>query len=197
MSPRPWLLAALWSLSTALSAAPEVERENQFYGVTGIAPSEIRASLERSGPVGRNGRRFHASTRWNVEWGLRWIQSGPRCQLHRPQVSLKITLLMPRLEPANGRSETTLQQWQNYYQALYDHELEHADIALRAANELQAVLGDLQGWMACDRLEQRVNDRADEVLEKYVEMEQEFDRRTDHGARDGVVLPWATATGFR
>jgi predicted secreted Zn-dependent protease len=187
-------LALLAGFFQPAPAAPKVSQETLYYQVEGKSPAEIRSSLETRGPIGKGGRRFHASTNWNVEWGYRWIESGWRCQFSTPDITLKVSMLLPKLSNISDYPNSIQQQWGQYYNALLDHEEQHVDFALRAASELEAELNELVGWHPCDRLEQRVAEQAENVLDKYLKQEQEFDRISDHGARDGVVLPWGRAT---
>ena len=183
-----WL--TLTGLAGTSTAAPEIQSETRYYTVQGKTPQAIRQSIETRGPRGDGGRRFHASTRWSVEWGYRWTESNHRCKLRQPQVNLKVNMLLPKLDGKVSLSAARQVEWDIYTKALLRHEQQHREYAVAAANELERELQAIDGWHDCQRLEQMINQRADDVLEKYAALEQEFDRRTDHGAKDGVVLPW-------
>ena len=184
-----WVLV-LVCLAINATAAPTMQSETAYYTVAGKTPQQIRRSIEIRGPKGDGGRAFHASTRWKVEWAYRWIESNRRCKLNQPQVSLKINMLLPKLATNVQLSAERQAEWDRYAQALLEHEQQHRDYAIAAARELQSALQTLNGWHPCGQLEDQVNDKADRVLDKYERLEREFDQRTDHGAKDGVVLPW-------
>jgi predicted secreted Zn-dependent protease len=173
---------------TTAQAEPRISIDLQHYSIQGGDRSSIRREIASKGPVGKNGKRYHAYTQWNIEWGYRWIESSGKCRIQQSDVEVKIDMLLPRLE-AGQRDEELQIAWENYYDALLHHEQWHRDFGISAAREIEHELNSIDGWLACDRLEEVVNRRANDVLQHYAEEERRFDERTDHGASDGVVLP--------
>ena len=183
-------LAAVFCYCTALGvqAAPRVTVDLQHYLIKAKDAATIRSQIEKLGPVGKNGRRYHAYTQWKIEWGFRWIESNGRCKIQHTDVEVRIDMLLPRLEPAQ-RSEDLQQGWDRYYAALLRHEQHHRNFGIAAATEIDTELNSIREWLVCNQMEQVVNERADAILLRYTEAERRFDERTDHGAKDGVVLP--------
>ena len=64
------LLTALLLVNLPLDATakPTISVTTRHYIVQGDTPTEIRHQIQLKGPVGKNGRRFHAYTNWNISW---------------------------------------------------------------------------------------------------------------------------------
>jgi len=169
--------------------AAEIQVTTRHYQVQGNDSASIRNNINRLGPTGKSGKRFHAYTQWNIRWNYRWVESNRQCKINRVEVAVDIDILLPELVADDQQAASLQQGWDRYYQALQKHEHQHRDFGIAAAREMEQKLQTLDGWMDCDELEKTADQLANEVIDHYAEKEREFDRRTDHGAKDGVVLP--------
>jgi predicted secreted Zn-dependent protease len=172
----------------AVTAAPKIKINTDYYDISGHDSASIRDSIKQNGPVGENGKKYHAYTRWKVDWGYRWIESNSSCRLTGLDVSIDITYLLPQLENKTELSESMQQNWDQYYDALFKHEQQHKDFGIQAAHELEKTLLGIQP-QNCVSLEHQLTDAAENVLDKYHRMEREFDINTNHGAKQGITLP--------
>lgn len=181
------LLTAFLFANTGF-AEPEIIIQTRHFPVSGHDSASIRQSIEKNGPVGKNGTRYHAHTVKDINWNYRWIESNSTCRLTQLNVSIKIEYLLPQLQNPENLDETLRHRWDNYYQKLFQHEQQHKEYGVKAARELEQTLESIQ-QMSCFRLEKRLNEDADRILDKYDVLEREYDRKTNHGVKQGVVLP--------
>lgn len=103
-------------------------------------------------------------------------------------MSSDITYLMPKLSSKTSLSKHMYNRWNRYYLALFKHEQQHKDYAVSAAKELDLKLNDLK-LQPCAQLEKNISSQAQQILDKYKRLEQDFDRRTEHGIKQGILLP--------
>ncbi len=179
-------LGLLLVFITGTSAEPRIEIQTRYYPVSGQDPASIYRSLQANGPTGSKGS-YHAHTQWDIRWGYRWIEADDQCRLTRIDVSIDINFLLPQLQGIDTLPEPVRASWDRYYQALLRHEEHHKDYGIKAAHELEHRLLAVEP-QSCFGLENRLKTLARGVIDKYDAMEQEYDRETDHGVKEGVVL---------
>ena len=184
-------LIAVWlmySISSTAHAEPFITIHTNYYPISGNNSALIHQSLSQLGPIGKDGKRYHAQTSWELSWNYQWVTSRKNCGLTRIEVHAEVSYLMPKISDDAQLSERMKQQWDIYFAALFSHEQQHKDFAVAAAKELDQKLSALT-ILPCAELDQRISDLSDQVLGKYQKLELEFDLRTEHGIKQGVVLP--------
>src|SRR5688572_11179486 len=68
-----WLSIAALALSLSSVAAEPLVKRNLVHYDVGTTAQEIRAEMDRLGPIDQmTKRRFDATTRWNVKWTYRY-----------------------------------------------------------------------------------------------------------------------------
>lgn len=182
------LLLIIYLITHPAIAEPEIIIQTRHFPVIGHDSASIRRSIEKNGPVGKNGTRYHAHTVKDIQWDYRWIESNSSCRLTQLNVSITVEYLLPRLQNPESLDETIRSRWDHYYQKLLAHEQQHKDFGVMAARELEQSLESIP-QMSCFRLENQLRDEADRILDKYDALEREYDRKTNHGVNQGVVLP--------
>lgn len=151
-------LAFLICLGAAVPAvaAPKTSETLKHYLVQGDSFPQLRRSLAANGPNG-----FWGYTKW-------WITWSSACQ-----VTLEITITMPKLAPGSNLTASQRRIWDGMVKALYQHEQMHAEHGRRAADEILA--------SKCDG--------PHATIEKWAKRDRVLDRETRHGAKQGVQLP--------
>ncbi len=123
-----------------------------------VDATTIDGLLQQMAARGPNG--FWGYTSWYVRW------SGS-CRL-----SVDIDMTLPRHVRPDSLPDRVRQRWDRMLIALTIHEDQHARFGIGAAQEIEKA--------GCNG--------AYDILDKWIEAEKDFDRRTQHGRRDGVVL---------
>ena len=138
--------------------------------------------------MGKNGTRYHAYTQKDIKWDYRWIESGSICHVTRIRVSIEVEYLLPQLQSEEKLTEETGKRWNDYYQALLKHEEQHKEFGIQAAYELEKELSGI-GQLACIHIHTALQNKASQILQKYGDMDKEYDLKTGHGIHEGIILP--------
>lgn len=187
---RPLLfIIVLIQLSPAANAAPEQRLNNVYYSVTGDTAEDLWADVMTKTPVAHNGNKYVAYTRWQVNWRFWWHDDGSTCEINKVKTSLDITYTLPRLEPTSTTPDTVAKRWEGYYAALFEHEQGHKDLGLQAANEVENGILAMGPRDSCAQLELDANNIGKKVIDRYGQIEKEYDRSTNHGLNTGAVFP--------
>ena len=155
----------------------------RYYEVSGRTAEEIRAAIDRHPRRPRDpndGRPVDAAARWDFRWT--WPENARgECDLSRVSISFSARVLMPRLADETAVPDPLLRRWRIFVARLAAHEDGHVFSAWRAMPEL---LATLRASRCAD-----ANADAERVLERIRQRDIDYDRRTDHGRRQGVRFP--------
>lgn len=184
-----WLAGLMLLLCLEAQAQPLMNIQYRYYSVRGNTVEQIAQSLYQKTPVIYQGQKFHAYTRWNVQWQFRWQPSTQGCSIVSPQTTVDIQYTLPRLTNEASLRPAVRDRWQRYYAALVRHENGHRDFGLAAGREIYRRLLMMGSRRTCQRLEQEANQLANQTIAQYAAREREYDRLTNHGAKDGAVFP--------
>lgn len=172
-------LFLLLSLSLSSPAAdvfadlPEVRLEG--YPVTGRTLADVRRSIEASGPVAEDGRRFHGLTTWRYSFNYAHDGRG-RCEPRTAIVSVAVAVTLPELARPELLAPGDRRAWDDYVARLAWHEREHARLVLRGRDRLEQTIRRVRNCADLEPTARRVTAQIDaENLD--------FDRRTGHGQR--------------
>ena len=118
-----------------------------------------QAVLQQLADRGPNG--FWAYTSWYVRWSGNCV------------VTLQIDYTMPRHTRPESLHPSLRQRWVQMVKALHLHERKHGAHGIAAARELV----------------QKNCRNGNAIVQKWADQDRILDKRTDHGASDGVVFP--------
>jgi predicted secreted Zn-dependent protease len=79
-------------------------------------------------------------------------------------------------------------RWQQFADALKRHEDDHKDHGLAAGKEIEAALLAAKPESNCEDLAAAANSVAEAIVTKYQKVDQDYDRKTDHGRSQGATL---------
>jgi predicted secreted Zn-dependent protease len=151
-----------------------------YYDISGSTAEALRAQMDASGPIGDDGYRGDAITRWHIRWN--WPGYNTRqCRVNQASVSYEITVLLPRWAPPDDIPFELTERWTNYINALVEHEKGHVDIVV--ANYL-SVADAIQG-ATCETAEAAAQSAVDAIRQLHLS----YDAETDHGATQGARFP--------
>lgn len=167
----------------------EVPVNYLYYKVKGATANELRDQMDQLGPVDRFGHRHDMYTDWEVNWAYPYAQNEAGCTTGPIQMSTTITFTFPSWEPPPDASVELVDQWNSYLDLGQVHEDGHKEIALEAGREILLALQAVPVHASCDRLEQTVDQKGQELLEQFRRKEIEYDQTTDHGATQGARFP--------
>ena len=152
------------------------------YAVEGRSPRVIRESINRGRPADRgDGARHDARTHWNYQ--TRWRRGADgQCVPGTATVTLTLTMTLPDLTNRDQLSAGDRAGWDDYFAALVAHERNHGRIAVAGRDQMQAAM---RASPDCDAMTAVIQTTNAEVADAS----EEYDRKTDHGRREGAVYP--------
>lgn len=152
----------------------------------------MRAGAQRAGLRAP----YFAYTRSQATWSYASSRSGGAgCAARLPIVELSIRYTMPRLVADSAIAEEDVLEWRRYVTSLWRHEEGHALRAYREASEMRDSLVRLRA-PSCAAMNATVARVMGAVERKHRALQQAYDTRTRHGARQGAVLLMPGVTRF-
>ena len=184
-----WLSIAALALGLSPAAAePLVKRNVVHYDVSGASAQEIRAEMDRLGPIDeRTKRRSDATTRWYVKWTYRYRNVGQDCAIARVSVTVDVTITMPRLKP--GSPADLARTFSEFTDKLREHEEGHAQNGIDIGSRIEAAIRDIKPYPTCEELGRAANALGDRLVKEANQNDVEYDARTQHGRTQGARFP--------
>ena len=185
------LLGMLWTVafSGPLGAEPAISEQVRNYRISGQTALDIRREMNLKGPDGKNGQDFDAHTAWHVDWRYRWSETPAACRITSVTTRVAVTFTLPLWQDYASAGKALRQQWDRYYQALYEHEKGHRDYGVRAAREIEKTILTIASRENCAVLSRDVEAAANAILDRHIYLEKQYDVRTAHGAAADAVFP--------
>jgi predicted secreted Zn-dependent protease len=204
----------LWTLSTvclALAACgprgpavPRPVREpaganvaREYYDVMGASVGELLASLKEMGRTATQTDSNFARTTWTVTWTGEWAPppGDTLCAVTSSSARLESRMALPRWRPAPGAPAGLATDWAGFVRRLAGHENGHLVTAIAAARGVEDRLKRLRG--GCGTMEAAARATIDSVVASFRGVDEDYDRRTAYGARQGAVWPPSTSPRLR
>jgi predicted secreted Zn-dependent protease len=183
------LFLLLFLLPLTTFAKPELKTRNIYYTVSGNSAEDIWADIRKKSPVKHNGKLHVAYTKWNVNWQFWWLEKAELCEITRVKTIVDVAYTLPRLKQTAAMPDALSSRWQQYHAALLDHEQGHKELGMKAANEIENTISNMEPHTTCKQLEQAANEMGKEIINKYSKIEKDYDRSTNHGLNTGAVFP--------
>src|SRR5262245_10661827 len=127
-------LAWFWPASP--TTAENTER-TVYYQIAGTSTRQLRDALNEKRPVGKDGKPHDAVTSWFVRWRYGTTPSSGGCAVRNFDVSLEISMTLPKWTNESDAVPELVQHWRTYYAALLKHEDGHKAIGSGAATDIR------------------------------------------------------------
>ena len=181
-----FVLALLISVPAA--GEPLVRLHTSYYYIDGASATVLAAQLDQNGPVGSDGKHYAGRTRWDIQWKFRHEQKGTACSMTDVAIAVGIAQTMPKWRGEEKGAAGLKALWTKFAEALQRHEDGHKEHGMRAAKEIEAAVLAVKPASNCEDLELAANTVAQAVLTKYQALDEDYDRKTDHGRNRGATL---------
>lgn len=180
---------AVWLFgSPPVSAEPLVRMHTSYYYVDGPSATILAAQIDQNGPTGADGKRYAGKTKWDVQWKFRHEQRGVTCSMTEVAVAIGIAQTLPKWRGEAKGAASLKTRWQTFVDALKRHEDGHKDHGLAAGREIEAALLAAKPASNCEELAMAANSTAEAIVKKFQKLDQDYDRKTDHGGSQGATL---------
>ena len=145
--------------------------------------------IDRNGPVNKDdGKQYDGLTEWSLTWDYQLKRRGKVWIVSGRSVLLDIKVLTPRWSNFQNTPGALQTQWRIYRANLLRHEEGHVKIAVRAAEAIDKYLGVCGASLSLDKLKSDIQKNTTALLRQYRKIDRGYDRRTRHGATQGVTL---------
>jgi predicted secreted Zn-dependent protease len=175
----------------AIIPDPATHETVAYYEISARTEPEIVNELNAKGPGGTGGKTYWGMTQWSTSWDFRTRQVGKgHCVVDGAELSLRILIVLPRWTPPGDVSPTVVEKWKRLSSALERHEREHATHGRDAVTAVASLMrGDRQAG-SCTALRRTLEKEGRALVQHGGELDKELDRRTQHGATEGVSIQW-------
>ena len=181
--------AVLISMPLMLAAGePLVRVHTSYYYIDGPSATVLAAQLDQNGPVGSDGNHYAGRTRWDIQWKFGHQQQGTTCSMRDVAVAVGIAQILPRWRAEDKGAAALKGRWTKFMEALQRHEDGHKERGMRAGKEIEAAVLAVKPASNCEDLEVAGNAAAEAIVAKYQALDEEYDRKTDHGRNQGATL---------
>lgn len=167
---------------------PLVRMHTSYYYIDGPSATVLAAQLDQNGPVGTGGSHFAGRTRWDIQWKFRHELKGTACSMKDVAVAVSVAQTMPRWRGEDKGAAGLKTLWTKFIDSLKRHEDGHKEHGLKAGKEIEAAVLAVKPAGNCEALELAANTAAQTIVMKYQALDEEYDRKTDHGRNQGATL---------
>lgn len=185
-----FLISALINFATAAKSESGVRQQEsmEFYKVTLHAEQSLREAMRQSSPITKEGKLRFGQTIWSVSPGYLVRNLSGSCYISKADVQLDIKFILPELAVNANTTESLENKFSFFYDALLVHEQGHKALGVKAANEIQQLLSEIQIFDSCQALRRTMNEKIQEIINHYMQLNREYDRETDFGRTQGAVV---------
>ena len=183
-------IMVVFSCGTANLAfsAPQTHIGASSYSISGQSSLILSAEMDAKGPLGDDGRRHPAKTKWDLQWRFKQTEINAQCGVDSVQVSLGITHIKPVWRDRTEASQALIDRWEVFEAALNTIQKHHVDLAMRAAYEIEETVLNVTPQKTCEELETMVGAIVRNIKEKYRALKTEYESSTNYGRRAGLSL---------
>jgi predicted secreted Zn-dependent protease len=171
-----------------VAGEPLVRVHTSYYHIDGVSATVLAAQLDQNGPVGPDGNHYAGRTRWDIQWRFRHRQQGTSCTVRDVAVAVGITQILPRWREEGKAAPALKARWSRFIDALKRHEDGHKEHGLKAGKEIEAAVLSVKPAGNCEEMEAAANAAAQAIVVKYQLLDEDYDRRTEHGLNQGATL---------
>ena len=167
---------------TELSVGNDVRIEG--YPVYGLTLPQLQSSMHANSPNSP----FFGRSDGRITWNFRFYDTGGECRMTSVGVDVRVVISMPDWKDRDQAPPDLVRQWDTFYEALLRHEKGHARITRQQANRVRQQMSRLGARPRCSTLSAEANEVGNQILKKSQRLQDEYDRRTDHGKKEGATL---------
>jgi predicted secreted Zn-dependent protease len=183
-----YLIFLFLLICSPILAEPAIATKYNFYSIYPQKKQDLEAEMMKRSPIIFKGKKFKGYTKWYVEWRIRWYEKKGSCHITQVKTALTVTYTLPKIPKDYKTPGETRTVFNNFYAALFKHEQNHRDSGLFAARDIEKALLNLDSFPSCQQLELAANQKRYQILHQYVQRDIDYDKRTDHGRLEGVMI---------
>ena len=171
-------------LGAALSGSAQADVRTDIrysgYAVRGTTAQEIWSDIGRKGPHQlERGLYAQAEAEIRFGWEVQFSSGKGACRVKSALVKVDVNILLPNWVNQARGGEALRAAWKSYIAKVRHHEDHHKDIALAAADQIEAAILAAPAHRSCRSLERYIKAQTDSILEQERAQQARFDRTDD------------------
>ena len=152
------------------------------YPVIGGRADELLDSMRRNGPKG-----YWGFTRADYRWRFQFAASAGTCRATSVTITETIEVTLPDWTNESAGPACLRANWRRMVEALRAHEMQHVAMWRPARARIEAAIR-ATAPSSCTGFAEQANAAARRVIAEVQAENDAFDRKSDHGRREGVKL---------
>lgn len=172
--------------NNVINDASRVDEKFSYYEIDPIGEKTVYKELDGKTPIAIEEQKYLGSTDWNVSWRYYFRNSSNECYINVVYTDVDIKYTMPKLRQKRGVTLDRKRKFDAYYDALLLHEKGHGELAVKAAKEIERVLPKTDPASNCEAVGEKANGVGLQILNKYKQLQEEYDEKTGHGEEQGA-----------
>lgn len=181
-------LLCIVACAGAAQAEPAARMGASYYYIEGGSALVLTAQMDNKGPIGVDGRKHPARTKWDVQWRFRHNMHDSVCKMEKVSVMVGVTAIRPRWREEAQGPASLRKRWKQLIVAVDRNQECHKEQALGAGKKIEQALNALTPKKTCAALTEAANAVAAEVLRIHQSLSRDYDLLTDYGRKNGVSL---------
>lgn len=173
------------SFSVVAQSIETIEYKN--YTISPRSPYEIKPELMRNTPIRSRGESFNGHTDWYIDWSYQSTSDRYGCHLHSIQTRVHVVYILPVLSP-HVTDARTIEVFNKFSEVLSRHETNHGNHGLLAAREVDNALNNIPPQQNCRNIKRLADGVVQQIIQKYIQKDDDYDRTTRNGETEGAVI---------
>jgi len=169
-------------------AAPQIDLKTVHYEVKAETTEELRRELDAKAPIRIGSEPFHGKTTWRVQWSVRWILKNASCRVRNAETSVNITITLPKWLGYESAEAKVKVQWDQYYEYLVNHHNWIKNQAIKAGEELEREILDMEPRPNCTMLVRDGDDFGHEIVEQLGARIEQYATEKEHRRKTREAL---------
>lgn len=163
-----------------------INKEN--YEVEGLNAMGIYNQVRRRSEIKYDGITFAGQANSYIEPSYKWDKKDGKYYVTSVYIKVNATITMPTWVNYRQVSREWQQEWDRFYKALYNHEQNHINIAVKAAKSIESALMQPRGFESYNLLKAHVDRICNDGYKLLNLNQKEYDNRTNHGHSEGAYI---------
>jgi len=168
----------------------KVRVKNIYYDIKGVTTKDLHLQMNQLGYTGIDGKINAYNFVWNISWnyGFRINRENQNCHIDWVEIEIELIYVMPKWITYKKGSPQLRKKWQSYIKSLKNHLNGHGEFGRKAGNRIGKEIAAMSSQESCSAMEKAINARGQKIINVFAIIEKEYDRITQHGITQGVVL---------
>ena len=184
-----WVIASACAWALPVHAVIEITDQVEYYDIQGSTALELRYDMNTKGPQAASGYRVDGYTRWHANWRWRYRNTGSSCAIESVRTTITVRMTLPRWQNERSADLATQQEWARFLAALERHEDGHRRNGVAAGDEIDRRVASLPPAATCAALGAIADELGKRIVQRYIQLDADYDRDTGHGATQGARYP--------